>query len=127
MKKLLILLALPIALALSAMPLSSLAVQKAFATPEKEWAQPAVYFAARLRMKCFRYRPAVAILEQALKTWPEGKDVPKAYYWIAFCYERSNANDQAVRWYGLFTQKYPNHMWADQARRRMEAIEAQNL
>ena len=127
MRNLFILLAIAVALFFSVLPLSAYAALKGFATPEKEWAEPAVYFAARTRMRLSRFAPAIAILQGAIKTWPKSERVDEATYWIGFCYERSEVSDQAIAWYKAFLQRYPNHGWAAQAKRRLDTLEAQNL
>ena len=111
----------------SVMPLSEYAARKALQTPEKGWAEPAVYFAARTRMRLARFAPAVVLFQSAIKTWPKSDRVDEAYYWIAFCYERAEVSPQAILWYKAFLQKYPNHEWASQAKRRLDTLEAQNL
>jgi TolA-binding protein len=126
-KSLVILLVIVVGLLCSVMPLSAYAARKALATPEKEWAEPTVYFAARTRMRLSRFAPAAAILQRAIKTWPKSERVDEAHYWIAFCYERSQVNDQAILWYKVFMQQYPNHQWAAQAKRRLDTLEAQGL
>ena len=127
MRGLVILLLVALALACSVMPLSAYAARQAFASPDKEWAEPAVYFAARVRMRFTRFLPAAAILEQAIKTWPKSDRVDEAAYWIGFCYERSQVNERAIYWYKAFLERFPNHQWAAQARRRLDTLEAQNL
>jgi len=127
MKGLIILLVVVLGLAAAVMPVSAYAARQGLANPQKGWAEPAVYFAARVRMRLTRFAPAAAILQRAVATWPKSDRVDEAYFWIAFCYERSGVNDQAVAWYKTFLAAYPNHRWASQAKRRMDSIEAQNL
>ena len=124
MKALIIALVIVFALVLSIMPLSAYAARKGLASPEKSWAEPAVYFAARTRMRLSSFVQAAAILESAVKTWPRSERIDEAYYWIAFCYERSEANVQAIAWYKAFLQAYPHHEWAAQARHRLDTLEA---
>ncbi len=127
MKKLVVLLVVLVALACSIMPLSAYAARQALQSPEKSWAESAVYFAARTRMRFSRFGPAAALLERAIKTWPKSDRVDEATYWIGFCYERSSASQQAILWYKAFLQQYPEHQWAAQARRRLDTLEAQGL
>ena len=127
MKNLVILLVIVAALLCSLLPLTAYAARRALETPEQEWAEATVYFAARTRMRLSRFAPAAAILQLAIKAWPKSERVDEAYYWIAFCYEHSQANDQAIAWSKAFMERYPNHPWAAQAKRRLDTIEAQNL
>jgi len=127
MKKLVLLFVVLLALVCSILPITAFAGKKALQTPEKGWAEPTVYFAARVRMRMSRYLSAAAILERAIKTWPKSDRVDEATYWIAFSYERASANEQAVLWYKAFLQRYPDHQWASQARRRLDTLEAQRM
>jgi TolA-binding protein len=127
MRGLVILVVIVLGLVCSVMPLTDYAARKALETPGKEWAEPTVYFAARTRMRLSRFAPAAAILQRAVTTWPKSNRVDEAHYWIAFCYERSSVNDKAVVWYKAFLQKFPNHQWAAQAKRRLDTLEAQGL
>lgn len=127
MRNLVILVAIMMGLLCSVLPLSAYVGRKALQTPDKGWAEPAVYFAGRTRMRLARYGQAIAIFQRAIKTWPKSDRVDEAYYWIGFCYEQSRVNDQAIVWYKAFLQKYPNHQWAALAKRRLDTLEAQNL
>jgi TolA-binding protein len=127
MRSLIILLAVVLGSVFSILPLSAYMATKGLAAPQKEWAEPAVYFAARTRMRMARFPPAVALLQRAIKTWPNSPRVDEATYWIGFCYERAEVSDQAIAWYKAFLQKYPKHEWAAQAKRRLDTLEAQNL
>jgi TolA-binding protein len=127
MKKLVVLLVIVVALLCSVLPITAFLGQKAFQKPEKGWAEPTVYFAARVRMRLSRFVSAGAILREAVKTWPQSDRVDEAHYWIGFCYEQSQVHDQAIVWYKAFLQLYPAHQWAAQAKRRLDTLEAQNL
>lgn len=127
MKKLLIVLVALILLFSSILPLSALLVRQGFSKPEAGWAPKVVYFGARLRMRIFRYGSARFILEKALTTWPEYEKVDEGTYWIGFCHEKSGAEPQAITWYRTFLQRWPSHQWAEQAKRRIDMIEAKNL
>jgi len=127
MKKLMLVLGVLVVLLCCALPITGFVGQKALQKPEASWAEPAVYLAARLRMRLSRFASAGAVLQQAIKTWPKSDRVDEATYWIAFCYERAQVHDQAVAWYKAFLQRYPDHPWAAQARHRLDSLEAQNL
>lgn len=127
MKKLLVVFGVLVVLLCCALPITGFVGQKALQRPEASWSEPAVYFAARLRMRLSRFASAAAILQHAIKVWPKSERVDEATYWIAFSYERAQVYDQAIVWYGAFLQRYPDHVWAAQARHRLDAIEAQHL
>jgi TolA-binding protein len=127
MKKLIILLAIPFVVLSTILPVTALLVKKGFAQPQESWAPKAVYFGARLRMKIARYETARRILAKALTTWPTYDRVDDATYWVGFCYEKTDRDAEAMTWYRNFLQKWPRHRWAEQARRRLELLEAQNL
>jgi TolA-binding protein len=78
-------------------------------------------------MRFARFSSAAAILEQAVRTWPQSDRVDEGTYWIAFSYERSQSSALAIAWYKTFLQKYPDHRWAGQAKHRLDSLEAQNL
>ena len=127
MKNLIIAIVVLVLLFSSILPISALLVKQGFKKPEATWAPKVVTFGARLRMKIFRYGSARVILERAIKTWPEHEKVDEQTYWIGFCYEKSGKEEQAVTWYGTFLQRWPKHRWAEQAKRRIDMIEAKNL
>ena len=128
MKKLLVILVVALFAAVaSILPLTALLARKGLQAPEKPWAEKAVYFAARTRMRLSRHQAAVPYLERALQVWPKSDRVDEAVYWIAFSYERALAFEPAIRWYQAFLTQYPQHPWASQAKRRLDTLEAQIL
>ncbi|MBN2451234.1 MAG: tetratricopeptide repeat protein [Lentisphaeria bacterium] len=127
MKKLLLILGIIILVVSTIMPVTAFGVRQGFQHPDKGWAQTAVYWGARLRMRCSRYQAAIPILERALKVWPNGLKADETMYWIGLCYERSGGSMQALTWYKAFVEKHPHHRWEAQAQRRIASIEASNL
>ena len=69
---------------------------------------------------------AVYALENALDTWPRMEKADRVHFWVGLCYERSGNAAMAVQWYEAFLAKYPNHMWADQARRKVAQLRAEH-
>jgi hypothetical protein len=127
MKKLIIVLVGLILVFSSILPVSALLIRQGFRKPQAEWAPKVVYFGARLRMRIFRYGSARVILEKALQTWPQYEKVDEGTYWVGFCYEKSGADAQALTWYRTFLQRWPSHRWSEQAKRRIDMLEAENL
>lgn len=109
------------------LPISAFFVKQGFSKPDKSWAPGAVYTGARIRMKMGRYSTAAMLLEKAIERWPKDARVPKAYYWIALCYEKAKQNGKALQWYTTYVTKYPKHIWGDQARHRIDMLKAENL
>ena len=126
MKILIAILVLLVAMVICIMPITKFMVQHGIKNKDKEWAPGLVYQAARIRMKLQQYRSAGQILEKALEVFPKYKDVDKAHFWIALCYEKTDRTGEAMKWYKVYVGKYPKHEWVDQAKRRMSLIEGQS-
>ncbi|OGV71369.1 MAG: hypothetical protein A3K19_01390 [Lentisphaerae bacterium RIFOXYB12_FULL_65_16] len=125
MKILIAILVALVAMVICIMPITKLMVQQGIKNKDKEWAPGVVYQAGRIRMRLQQYRSSGQILEKALEVFPKYKDAENAHFWIAICYEKTKRPDEAMKWYKKFVEKYPNHMWVDQAKRRMAMIEGQ--
>lgn len=110
----------------SILPASTFMVKKGFQNPDKGWAAPAVLFGGRLRMRLQMYGSAGNILKKMLDTFPEHEKRDRLVYWVALCHEKSGNYRKAAQWYRRFIQAYPQHIWNDQAQRRLTTLEAQH-
>ena len=123
MKKLLIIPAALVALVIFIVPISILMVKQGFRNRDKAWAPKMVYTGGRIQMRLLRYGAATRVLERAVEVFPDSDRVDEMYYQIGLCYQKIDQPTVAVRWYKEFVTRWPRHMWADQARRRLAELE----
>ena len=109
--------------------ITSFSAKKAFEAEniDKPWAPETVYKAAKINMRFWRYRTARTLLEKGIDTFPTEAWVGDAHYQIGLCYEKIGDPTKAIEWYELFTQKYPNHEWQGQAKKRIVNIQANSM
>ncbi len=126
-KKLAIVIAAAFVLGIFFMPqISAMSAKKAFAAENvgQDWAPDTAYNAGKMNMRFWRYKAARQILEKSIATFPTAEWVGDAHYQVALCYEKSGDATTAMQWYGVFTSKYPQHAWCDQAKKRVTNIQA---
>jgi len=107
----------------SMVPISGYMYSKGIQNPTKSWAPGLAEKGIRIRMVFGNYGNAARMWQQAATTWPRHPDHPKMVYRIGFCYEKANQTDQAISWYQQYLAAYPKHVWADQARRRLQTLQ----
>lgn len=125
MKRLLVIGALSVALVLALVPLAGHMAQYGFRHPDKAWAQRLVYTGATIQMWSQQYRTAVQILARAVIDFPDAPNVGRAYYRIGFCHQRMGNDEAALLWYSRFLDRWPRHVRAPQARRRVAQLETE--
>ena len=122
MKWLVVAVAVVVVMLASVVPLSGFMVRKGLENPGKSWAPGLTQKGARLRMIFGNYEGAALIWERAANTWPQHPDCAKMVYRVGFCYEQAKKPTQALAWYNRYLSIYPQHMWAEQARRRVQNL-----
>jgi outer membrane protein assembly factor BamD (BamD/ComL family) len=130
MKKLLIVIVVALFAGIFFLPeITAFAARQSFKKEniDKAWAPDLAYRAARINMKLWRYGAATAIFEKVRETWPDEPFIPRLNYQLALCYENRGLNKEAKAGYEQFLKAYPKHPWADQARKRLANIEANEL
>jgi outer membrane protein assembly factor BamD (BamD/ComL family) len=93
---------------------------------DKKWAENLGFLACQTNIRFLRYGSAIDLCKDFINTWPDSEKVPEAYYYLALSYENDDQIDKAMVTYKKFEDKFPNHMWIEQAesrRRRLEALE----
>lgn len=99
-------------------------VKRGFAEPTQPWAANAVFRGARIQVLLQQYPRARANLENAMLVFPAYPSPERPVYWIALCYEKEENVAAAVQAFNAFLTRYPNHPWADQARRHIAQLQA---
>ena len=130
MKKLIIMVIILVICGVVFMPeITSISAKKAFEEEnvDKDWAPKTAYNAAKMNLRFWRYRSARTMLEKAIGKFPEEDWVDDAHFQIGLCYEKIGEADTALDWYKLFLNKYPQHRWEGQAKKRVANIEANKL
>jgi TolA-binding protein len=125
MKGFIVLLAVLLAAAVIGLPYGSgKMIEQGFARPQEKWAAGAVFRGARIRMVLQQYASARAAMEKGMQVFPTYPDLSKAHYWVAVCYEKEGNSQSALAGFKSFLARWPNHQWADQARRHVATLEA---
>ncbi|MFT5127529.1 MAG: outer membrane protein assembly factor BamD (BamD/ComL family) [Rhodothermales bacterium] len=106
--------------------ITAFTAQKSF---EKEnvaqpWAPSSAYRAGKINLRFFRFGSAAKIFQRCLKTWPDAVWSKDVVYQIALCFEKGAHPEEAILWYTRFLTENPQHMWKDQAQKRIENIKA---
>jgi len=125
MKWLGILLALLVAAVVFAVPITGFMVRSGLKHPEKSWAPKVAVQGGRTRMRLQMFGSAKNIFLRTLETFPQHQQRDRITYWIALCYEKEGEKQKAMDYYKLFLQTWPNHMWKDQAQRRLGMLQEQ--
>jgi tetratricopeptide (TPR) repeat protein len=103
-------------------PISGFFAVKGLENPGATWGPWATASAARIRMVFGKYDSAAKLWGLAAKTWPDNASNPKVLYRLAFCLEKQKEYGMAKAAYEEYLQHYPQHIWSDQARRRLENL-----
>lgn len=93
----------------------------------KPWAPQTAYKAGKINLRFMRYRPALAIFERTLRTWPNASFRGDCAYQIGLCYQKTKQYEKAVVAFEAYLTANPNHYWRDQARKRIEDIKADSM
>ncbi len=102
----------------------NLAIRQGFLHSDKPWAAGAVFGGAHFLMILQQPARACTVMQQGLDRFPDYPHRAEVTFRIAFCYEKTGNNAQAIDWYKQFLDQWPEHAWADQARRHLQRLTA---
>ncbi|MCF7855199.1 MAG: tetratricopeptide repeat protein [Candidatus Pacebacteria bacterium] len=124
MKKLTILLGiLIVALFVFISPITSFVIENGLKNSDQHWAPALVFGGARMKMRILQHEDALKAFQEGIRHFPNYKQMPKIYFWVAFSYEKEDRIDMARQWYEKYLDKWPDHIWASQARNRLARLE----
>ena len=92
----------------------------------KPWAPDLAWRAAVINLRMMRHARAGGMFSAAYQAWPTAAWRAECHYDIALCYEKIDDTANAIKWYQSFVAAYPNHRWAEQAKKRVSLLQAQH-
>ncbi len=93
--------------------------------PQKGWAAPLTFTSGSILFYTTGYPETLTVLEKAIVVFPQDDGVSQACFLIGQCYEKEQNNAKARLWYERTLARWPNHAWAGEMRRRLNAMEVQ--
>jgi soluble lytic murein transglycosylase len=94
--------------------------------PSSTYAASAHWRAAWMNYRIRNYSEAARLMDEQIKGYPAGIEVPSALYWRGRIYEDEEHNfAQAVNYYRALESSYVNYYYADLARKRLSVLNAQ--
>ena len=106
-------------------PITKFLIKKGFENQNKPWAPETVMTSARIQMLTLNEVAARPVFESGLVAFPNYPKRDKVHYWIACCYVKERNKKMAKEWFERFLTYWPQHPWADMARRRITDLETQ--
>jgi tetratricopeptide (TPR) repeat protein len=126
-KKLLIVAIVLAFVGVSSIPMwTSRMADDAFKNPQRPISAEAVSKAIKTQMYIFLFEEARKTAEKGVIYFPESKEVPNYMYNAAMCAEKIGNMEAAIYWFSRFTENYPDHIWADQAKRTLDRAKNMN-
>jgi soluble lytic murein transglycosylase len=94
--------------------------------PGSTYAASAHWRAAWMNYRIRNYAEAARLMDEQIKGYPAGIEVPSALYWRGRIYEDEEHNfAQAANYYRVLATSYINFYYADLARKRLSVLNAQ--
>jgi soluble lytic murein transglycosylase len=94
--------------------------------PNSTYAASAHWRAAWMNYRLHNYSEAARLMDEQIKGYPAGIEVPSALYWRGRIYEDEEKNfGQAVNYYHALTASYINFYYALLARQRLNVLKGQ--
>jgi len=122
-KKLFILLAIVVVVAIALIPIwSSKMAQNAFENPNRKRSPKIIKKALLVKMRINEHKGARLLAEKAILYFPESKELPYFIYNAAISAEQEGKPGVAIYWYGIFIKKYPKHDWTIQADNKLKKL-----
>ena len=94
--------------------------------PDSTYAASAHWRAAWMNYRIRNYSEAARLMDEQIKGYPAGIEVPSALYWRGRIYEDEEHNfAQAANYYRALSASYVNYYYAELARKRLSVLNAQ--
>jgi len=94
--------------------------------PTSAYAPSAHWRAAWMNYRLRIYPEAARLMDEQIQTYPGGQEIPGALYWRARMFEEEEHNyGQALNYYHVLVNDYPNYYYAILARQRLIALAGQ--
>jgi soluble lytic murein transglycosylase len=94
--------------------------------PSSTYAASAHWRAAWMNYRIRNYSEAARLMDEQIKGYPAGIEVPSALYWRGRIYEDEENNfAQAVNYYRVLSASYVNYYYGELARKRLSVLNAQ--
>ena len=94
--------------------------------PSSTYAASAHWRAAWMNYRIRNYSEAARLMDEQIKGYPAGIEVPSALYWRGRIYEDEEHNfGQAVNYYRALSASYINYYYGELARKRLGVLNAQ--
>jgi soluble lytic murein transglycosylase len=94
--------------------------------PASTYAASAHWRAAWMNYRIRNYTEAARLMDEQIKGYPTGIEVPSALYWRGRIYEDEEHNfAQAVNYYRALSASYVNYYYGELARKRLSVLNAQ--
>ena len=79
---------------------------------------------ASIKQKLFKYRSAISVYKKVIKKFPKFNELDRAYYNMAYCYEKDDNASRAIQTYEEFLSKYPASQFAKIAKKKLSNLKA---
>lgn len=94
--------------------------------PNSTYAASAHWRAAWMNYRIRNYPEAARLMDEQIKGYPAGIEVPSALYWRGRIYEDEEHNfAQAVNYYRVLSASYVNYYYGELARKRLSVLNTQ--
>ena len=94
--------------------------------PSSTYASSAHWRAAWMNYRIRNYSEAARLMDEQIKGYPAGIEVPSALYWRGRIYEDEEHNfAQAVNYYRVLSASYINYYYGELARKRLSVLNSQ--
>jgi TolA-binding protein len=123
MKKAIIIVVIVLALIGSLEPYSSYKAEQGFKKKQPEQCMSG----AMLKQRMFNYSSALNIYKKVIQKFPEYSELSKCYYYIGFCYEKTDREKNAIESYEEYVDKFPSGEFAAIAKKRAQTMRANSL
>jgi tetratricopeptide (TPR) repeat protein len=123
MKKALIIVVITILAIGSINPIASYMAENGF----KDKNPASCLTAARIKQRFFMYGSALSIHKKIINRFPDFKDIGYCFYYMAYCYEKTDKTKQAMESYKEYISNYPNHKFNKIAAKRLSNLDANFL